>query len=139
MKSRLRPASLFAVAAILLASLPAAAQSDSGYQDDGIRQSVARISYFEGAVSFNRGDDPDGWQLASVNYPVTLGDRIWTGWPLTRTRPVSIGSTPKMARQSSVRPAPISPASPTISQARNVRLMESSTPLRFRFSTRSSS
>ena len=83
MKSRLRPASLFALMAILLTFPPAAAQRDHGYQDDaypddGIRQAVARISDFEGSVSFSRGDDPDDWQLASINYPMTLGDRIWT-------------------------------------------------------------
>lgn len=71
----------------LLLVLPAAAQERYGddrygydryddYEDD-VRQAVARVSYFEGTVSFNRGDDPDGWQLASLNYPMTLGDRIW--------------------------------------------------------------
>lgn len=83
MKSRLRPVSLIALTAILLTFPPAAAQreyqyQEEGYQDDGIRQSVARISHFEGAVSFNRGDSPDDWQPASLNYPMTLGDRIWT-------------------------------------------------------------
>ena len=36
-------------------------------------------------------------------------------WPSIRTRPRSIGSAPKMARASSVRPAPTSPARPRIS------------------------
>ena len=82
MKSRLRILSLLALAAMLLAVPPAAAQYadnpyDSDERDDGIRQSVARVSWFQGGVSFNRGDDPDDWQPASINYPMTLGDRIW--------------------------------------------------------------
>ncbi len=69
--------SLLALSTLLLAFPPAAAQYEAEYEDDGIRQAVARISWFEGEVSFNRGDDPDDWQLASVNYPVTVGDRLW--------------------------------------------------------------
>ncbi len=81
MKSRLRPRSLAILAAILFAVSPAAAQRETGYDydDDGIHQSVARVSYFQGEVSFNRGDAPDDWQPVSVNYPMTLGDRIWAG------------------------------------------------------------
>jgi len=82
MKPRFRLVPLFALAAILLVFPPAAAQyPDNSYdadeRDDGIRQSVARVSWFQGGVSFNRGDDPDDWQPASINYPMTLGDRIW--------------------------------------------------------------
>ena len=79
MKSRLRPRSLLALATLLLAFPPAAAQEGPGGDDDGIRQSVARVSYFEGEVSFNRGDAPDDWQPASINYPMTFGDRLWAG------------------------------------------------------------
>ena len=46
--------------------------------------------------------------------------RIVVAFPLTRISPASIGSTPKRARQSSVRPAPISPAIPVISPRRRV-------------------
>jgi hypothetical protein len=73
-RPRLRP--LIALAAILLVFPPAAAQNEDD-DDDGIRQSVARVSWLEGEVAFNRGDDPDDWQPAAVNYPMTLGDRIW--------------------------------------------------------------
>jgi hypothetical protein len=79
MKTPLRLPRFLLLAAILLAFPPAAAQYDDDGDDDGTRQAVARISWFEGEVSFNRGDDPDDWQLASINYPVTLGDRLWTG------------------------------------------------------------
>ena len=76
---RPRLSTLLSIVAILLAFPPASAQyeDERGYEDDGIRQSVARVSWLEGEVSFNRGDDPDDWQPASVNYPMTLGDRIW--------------------------------------------------------------
>ncbi len=78
MKPRLRLRSLLVLAATLLTVPPAAAQYAAD-ADDGIRQSVARVSYFEGEVSFNRGDAPDDWQPASVNYPMTFGDRLWAG------------------------------------------------------------
>ncbi len=82
MRLRLRLLPLLALSAIILAFPPAAAQYDRNpydgdERDDGIRQSVARVSWFQGGVSFNRGDDPDDWQPASINYPMTLGDRIW--------------------------------------------------------------
>lgn len=83
MRPRLRPSLLLLLALFLF--LPASAQERYGYDRydddeyrDDIRATVARVSYFEGAVSFNRGDDPDDWQPATVNYPMTLGDRIWT-------------------------------------------------------------
>lgn len=47
--------------------------------DPEIQQTVARISYVTGGVSFSRGDDPDDWQPADLNLPMTLGDRVWTG------------------------------------------------------------
>ena len=46
--------------------------------DNDIRQTVARIGYVGGDVSFSRGDDPDEWQPADPNVPMTLGDRVWT-------------------------------------------------------------
>jgi FecR protein len=44
-----------------------------------MRQTVARISFLSGEVSFSRGDDPEDWQPADQNVPMTLGDRIYTG------------------------------------------------------------
>ena len=58
------------------------------------------------------------------------GEPIAVLRPETSTSPESIGSSPKIARHSSVRPAPTSPASPTISPARSVKLMSSSFPRR---------
>ncbi len=52
---------------------------NSGFPDDDIRQTVARLAYISGDVSFARGDDPDEWQPADPNIPMTLGDRVWTG------------------------------------------------------------
>ncbi len=38
---------------------------------------VARLSYMEGAVSFEPAGE-DNWSQASLNYPLTTGDRLWT-------------------------------------------------------------
>lgn len=43
-----------------------------------IYQTVARISYVSGPVSYSRGDDPDDWEAAIVNVPFALGDRIYS-------------------------------------------------------------
>ncbi|MGE5276095.1 MAG: DUF6600 domain-containing protein [Acidobacteriota bacterium] len=47
-------------------------------EGDDIQQTVLRVSYFSGEVSYSRGDNPDDWQPASLNYPMTLGDRLYT-------------------------------------------------------------
>ena len=44
-----------------------------------VNQTVARIALISGDVSFSRGDDPDNWQPADRNVPMTLGDRVYTG------------------------------------------------------------
>ena len=73
--SRLSQAApLAAVAFALLTAAPAPAQDE-----DGVRQTVARVAYVSGNVAFSRGDDPDHWQDAVINVPLTLGDRLWTG------------------------------------------------------------
>ncbi|HQR66933.1 MAG TPA: FecR domain-containing protein, partial [Thermoanaerobaculia bacterium] len=71
--ARLRLPLLPAVAAGLLLLGAPPAPGD----DDGIRQAVFRVSYTSGQVAFSRGDDPDHWQEAMVNVPLTLGDRLW--------------------------------------------------------------
>lgn len=64
---------VLAVLAVL--SAPAVrAQQD----DDVIRQTVARVSFVEGDASYSRGDDPDEWQPAAINVPMTNGDRLYT-------------------------------------------------------------
>jgi hypothetical protein len=66
-------AACLAVLATTLAT-PVRAQDD-----DVIRQTVARIAFVEGDASYSRGDDPDNWQAAAINVPMTLGDRLYTG------------------------------------------------------------
>lgn len=69
----------------LLAALPfASVASGQAYDEFGdeaspdVIQTVARVSYMQGSVSYARGDDPDDWQAADLNVPMTLGDRIYT-------------------------------------------------------------
>ena len=75
---------LGALGSVLLGlfSSPATAQyRETTVRDEygDIRQSVARVSFLSGDVSFSRGDDPDYWQAADRNVPMTWGDRIYTG------------------------------------------------------------
>src|SRR6476661_7902607 len=67
---------LVAVLGTLALGSTARAQSQD---DDGVRQTVARVAYLSGEVSYARGDDPGDWQPASLNFPMTLGDRLYTG------------------------------------------------------------
>jgi FecR protein len=39
---------------------------------------VARISFVSGPVSYSRGDDPEEWDDAIENVPLTIGDRIYS-------------------------------------------------------------
>ena len=73
-----RSAVLAALLAVAFAGGAAFAQDDYGSPDSDIRQTVARLAYISGDVSFARGDDPDEWQPADANIPMTLGDRVWT-------------------------------------------------------------
>ncbi len=47
-------------------------------QQADVVQTVARVSYVDGSASYARGDEPEDWQPADVNVPMTLGDRIYT-------------------------------------------------------------
>jgi hypothetical protein len=38
---------------------------------------VARLSFVSGEVTYSRGDDPDEWDDALENLPLTVGDRIY--------------------------------------------------------------
>jgi hypothetical protein len=63
----------------LLGTLALASVSQAQAPDgDDIPQTVVRVAYFSGQVSYSRGDDPDAWQPASLNFPMTLGDRLYT-------------------------------------------------------------
>ena len=57
----------------LLAGGPLVAQTPTGDPPDR----TARLSYMEGAVSFEPAGEND-WSQASLNYPLTSGDRLWT-------------------------------------------------------------
>jgi len=69
---------LFAVIVPLLAAAVARAQAPA-QGDEEVRQTVARVSFLGGSVSYVRGDDPDNWQPADTNVPLTVGDRLYTG------------------------------------------------------------
>jgi hypothetical protein len=65
--------SLTAAIALILQVRPAPAQQTAGDDED---QVVARVAFLTGDVSYNRGDDPDDWQPAALNFPMTQGDRL---------------------------------------------------------------
>jgi hypothetical protein len=73
-----RPGPLFAVVFSLFVTPGARAQAPV-QGDDEVHQTVARLSFLGGSVSYVRGDDPDNWQQADTNVPLTVGDRIYTG------------------------------------------------------------
>ena len=57
---------------VLLAAAAGIAYGDEG--DPPAR--VARLNYVSGAVSFRPGN-VDDWAAATLNYPLTTGDRLW--------------------------------------------------------------
>src|SRR5476651_1097292 len=71
---------LVASAGLVLALLGTKVASPQQLDEYGqqIAQTVARVSIVQGNVSYARGDDPDNWQAADVNIPVTLGDHLYT-------------------------------------------------------------
>ncbi len=72
---------LAALLAVLLGGAMAVGQARDEYGESGegdvVQQTVARIADVQGNVSYARGDDPENWQAAGVNMPMTLGDRIY--------------------------------------------------------------
>jgi uncharacterized membrane protein YgcG len=67
----------FATANIARADDDPAVRSDDGSATDQDPPSrVARLSYFDGSVSFQPGGEGD-WGAAAKNRPVTIGDKIW--------------------------------------------------------------
>jgi len=71
-----------AAAAMLLLPVPAVfGQERDEYGEvalEDVQQTVARVSNIYGNVSYARGDQPDEWQPADANVPVTNGDRVYT-------------------------------------------------------------
>ena len=84
---------LTAVAFVLALLQPIAWAQQPAPQADAIDPPgrVARLNLAEGPVSFAPGDANDAWTAASLNRPLTGGDRLWTG-PQARAE-VYAGST----------------------------------------------
>src|SRR5260370_23659411 len=59
----------------VLALLPTVRLADRASDDPPSR--AGRLSYRAGSVSFRPGSVED-WATASINYPLTTGDRVWT-------------------------------------------------------------
>ena len=51
-------------------------RNDSRYGDQDPPSRVARLSYFDGSVSFQAGGNGD-WGNAAKNRPITIGDKLW--------------------------------------------------------------
>jgi len=79
MKSASSARTLCTLGGVLFALFSSLAWAQARDEYGEINQTVARISFLSGQVSFSRGDDPDDWQPADKNVPMTLGDRIYTG------------------------------------------------------------
>jgi len=61
--------------ALVLVLLPTVRVADRASDDPPSR--VGRLSYLAGSVSFRPGSVED-WAAATINYPLTTGDRVWT-------------------------------------------------------------
>src|SRR2546428_9257867 len=61
--------------ALVLALVPTLHLADASDQDPPSR--VGRLSFLSGSVSFRPGS-VDDWATATVNYPLTTGDHLWT-------------------------------------------------------------
>ena len=79
MKPAFSARTLCTLGGVLFALFSSLASAQARDEYGEINQTVVRISSLSGEVSFARGDDPDDWQPADVNVPMTLGDRIYTG------------------------------------------------------------
>src|SRR2546427_12543473 len=73
-RSRMRIARLV-MPALVLALVPTLQLADLSDQDPPSR--VGRLSFLSGSVSFRPGS-VDDWATATVNYPLTTGDHLWT-------------------------------------------------------------
>jgi hypothetical protein len=71
MKALCRISTAFYLAFALLVAIPLFSQ------DSDPPGRVARLSYMEGSVSFEPSGE-NSWSQATLNYPLTAGDRLWT-------------------------------------------------------------
>jgi hypothetical protein len=75
------PVILTALFSAVISSKPAGAEPPAR---------IGRVSYLSGSVSF-RADGSDDWAAATLNYPVTTGDELWS--PAAARAEVHIGSS----------------------------------------------
>src|SRR4030095_16929454 len=71
-KSKMVGLGFAAIALALMLATPNRSAAQERYP------AVARISFVSGPVTYSRGDDPDQWDDAIENVPVTIGDRIYS-------------------------------------------------------------
>src|SRR5678815_4968713 len=62
---------------LAVAALPLLAQDPSPGPESDPPSRVARLSYQSGSVSFRPGTVEE-WTAATLNYPLTTGDHLWT-------------------------------------------------------------
>jgi hypothetical protein len=84
------------VLAVLLAIAAVSAMADG----DDPPSRVARLNFQSGSVSFRPGSIEE-WTAATINYPLTTGDRLWTD--IGATAEIHVGSTAiRMAPQTAI-------------------------------------
>jgi hypothetical protein len=78
----------------LIGVTPASAPAQEQYP------AVARLSFVSGPVTYSRGDDPDEWDDAIENLPVTIGDRIYAAEDGRAELQISSGNFVRLAPRS---------------------------------------
>src|SRR5437879_12249638 len=94
-RSRMRIARLV-MPALILALAPTLHLADLSDQDPPSQ--VGRLSFLAGSVSFRPGS-VDDWATATVNYPLTTGDHLWTDADARAELPIG-SSAMRLAPQS---------------------------------------
>lgn len=85
---------LMIFASSLIGVTPASAPAQEQYP------AVARLSFVSGPVTYSRGDDPDEWDDAIENLPVTIGDRIYAAEDGRAELQISSGNFVRLAPRS---------------------------------------
>src|SRR2546427_10989796 len=75
---------------LVLAVVPTLHLADLSDQDPPSR--VGRVSFLPGSVPFRPGS-VDDWATATINYPLTTGDHLWTD--ADARAELTIGSRPR--------------------------------------------